>query len=202
MISNSDYCANKDRYPEEESRDYARTWAERREQFGKIKKEAEHLQRIIRDEKEEAERKEGMERAAMDGEDVSTRGQMSTVGTPGPDADGTTPMQTQGETHPQTRSSVRNPVIRDRGDIDSSRPYLLGELGTGMLVADSDRLLPPITPASGSRAASPGRQDGSSQQDEGQDVEMGDATGTPANVESDIEEGEEQEDDPESMEVA
>jgi len=70
-----------------------------------------------------------------------------------------------------------------------------------MLVADSDRLQPPVTPASGSRAASPGRQDGSSQQDEGQDVEMGDATGTPANVESDIEEGEEQEDDPESMEV-
>lgn len=31
---------------------------------------------------------------------------------------------------------------------------------------------------------------------------MGDASGTPANVESDIEEGEEQEEDPESMEVA
>ena len=71
-----------------------------------------------------------------------------------------------------------------------------------MLAADSDRLQPPITPASGSIAASPGRQDGSSQHDEGQDVEMGDAAGTPANVESDIEEGEEQEDDPESMEVA
>jgi hypothetical protein len=71
-----------------------------------------------------------------------------------------------------------------------------------MLAPYSDRLQPPITPASGSRAASPGRQDGSSQQDEGQDVEMGDAAGTPGNMESDIEEGEEQEDDPESMEVA
>ena len=107
VISTSDYYANDDPYPEDESRDYARTWAERREQFGKIKKEAEHLQRIIRDEKEEAERKEGMEGVAMDGEDVSTRGQMSTVGTPGAEPDGTTPMQTQGETHPRTRPSVR-----------------------------------------------------------------------------------------------
>ena len=123
-ISDSYCSANEDPYLEEESRDYARTWAERREQFGKIKKEAEYLQRIIRDEKEEAERKEGMEGAAMDGEDVSTRGQMSTFGTPGPEADGTTPMQTQGETHPQTRSPVRNPVIGDRCHIDSSRPYL------------------------------------------------------------------------------
>ena len=107
-ISDSYCCANEDPYLEEESRDYARTWAERREQFGKIKKEAEHLQRIIRDEKEEAERKEGMEGAAMDGEDVSTRGQMSAVGTPGPEADGTIPMQTiQGETHPQTEPSIR-----------------------------------------------------------------------------------------------
>ena len=71
-----------------------------------------------------------------------------------------------------------------------------------MLAADSDRLQPPVTPASGSRAASPGRQDGSSQQDESQDIEMGDTAGTPANAESDIEEGEEQEEDPESMEVA
>ena len=62
--------------------------------------------RLIASEKEEAERKEGMERAAMDGEDVSTREQMSTVGTPGPEADGTTPMQTQGETHPRTRPSI------------------------------------------------------------------------------------------------
>jgi hypothetical protein len=62
------------------------------------------LQRIIRDEKEEAERKEGMEGAAMDGEDVSTREQMSTVGTPRQEPDGTTPMQTQeGKTHPKTQ---------------------------------------------------------------------------------------------------
>lgn len=69
-------------------------------------------------------------------------------------------------------------------------------------MADPDRLRPPVTPASGSRAASPGRQDGSSQQDESQDVEMGDTAGTPVNVESDIEEGEEQEEDPELMEVS
>lgn len=46
---------------EAESQEYAKTWAERREQFGKLVDEGEQLLRLIRDEKEEAERKEGMD---------------------------------------------------------------------------------------------------------------------------------------------
>jgi hypothetical protein len=46
---------------EQESRDYAQTWSERREQFERIVKEGMELRRLIRDEKEEVERREGME---------------------------------------------------------------------------------------------------------------------------------------------
>lgn len=46
---------------EKESSDYALTWSERRDQFGKIVDEGMHMLRLIRDEKEEAERKEGMD---------------------------------------------------------------------------------------------------------------------------------------------
>ena len=45
---------------ERESYEYADTWAERRDQFGRIIKEGMELRRLIRDEKEEVERREGM----------------------------------------------------------------------------------------------------------------------------------------------
>lgn len=45
---------------EAESKEYAQTWAERREQFGRIVEEGTNLRRLIRDEKEEVERREGM----------------------------------------------------------------------------------------------------------------------------------------------
>ena len=46
---------------ERESRAYGETWKERREQFGRIVEEGMQLRRLIRDEKEEVERREGME---------------------------------------------------------------------------------------------------------------------------------------------
>ncbi|KAI9858113.1 MAG: hypothetical protein M1824_004433 [Vezdaea acicularis] len=46
---------------EQESSDYAEVWTERREQFGRIVKEGMELRRLIRDEKEEVERREGMD---------------------------------------------------------------------------------------------------------------------------------------------
>ncbi|KAI9720679.1 MAG: hypothetical protein M1812_002859 [Candelaria pacifica] len=80
---------------EKESRDYAQTWKERREQFGRIVEEGQQLRRLIRDEKEEVERREGME----EGEDVeeresSTQRGDSAAGTPRPDAGGATPSHT------------------------------------------------------------------------------------------------------------
>jgi len=80
---------------ETESRDYARTWSERREQFGRIVEEGTQLRRLIRDEKEEVERREGMEEReeGEEGEVGSQRGRSSTVGTPRPDAGGVTPIR-------------------------------------------------------------------------------------------------------------
>jgi hypothetical protein len=53
---------------EKESRAYSETWKERREQFGRIVEEGMQLRRLIRDEKEEVERREGMDGGEEDGE--------------------------------------------------------------------------------------------------------------------------------------
>lgn len=69
------------------------TWEERRIQFGRIEEEAREMLRMIKDEKEEAERKEGMMKDGdEDGEaeGSTSRGDVSHVGTPRPDG-GMTP---------------------------------------------------------------------------------------------------------------
>ncbi|KAK8183173.1 Tho complex subunit 7-domain-containing protein [Phyllosticta capitalensis] len=76
---------------EQESRVYAQTWAERREQFGRIVEEGRQMLRLIRDEKEEAERKEGMEGGEEPMDDGSAKAEGSAVGTPRPDAGAQTP---------------------------------------------------------------------------------------------------------------
>ena len=79
---------------ERESKDYAETWAERRQQFGRIIEEGMQLRRLIRDEKEEVERREGMEgrEDGEDGEGGSLRGRVSGLATPGHDAGDSTPL--------------------------------------------------------------------------------------------------------------
>jgi hypothetical protein len=153
---------------EEESREYKRTWAERREQFGRIVEEGRQMLRMIKDEKEEAERKEGMEGGGDYRDSNSARDQISAVGTPRFDGENTPMRQADGHDH-------------------------------------NDRLAPPLdhlraaSPAkSGSRAQSPGKTDTD------KDVEMGEVADTPAhtNITSEMEEGEAEEDDPESMEIS
>lgn len=60
-----DECAQLER----ESEEYSRTWRERREQFEKIMEESMRLRRQIRDEKEEVERREGMDDDGTAGEE-------------------------------------------------------------------------------------------------------------------------------------
>lgn len=84
---------------ERESQEYAHTWSERREQFGKIIDEGMQLRRLIRDEKEEGERREGMMEAREDGEDGDATflhpGRMSGQATPSHHGDDhTTPLRT------------------------------------------------------------------------------------------------------------
>jgi hypothetical protein len=81
---------------ERESRDYAQTWTERRQQFGRIIEEGMQLRRLIRDEKEEVERREGMEERedGDDGEGGSLGARSTGIATPGQDMGGHTPMHT------------------------------------------------------------------------------------------------------------
>ncbi|KAI0539977.1 Tho complex subunit 7-domain-containing protein [Xylaria digitata] len=57
-----------------ESEAYADTWRERRAQFERLVDEGRRLRALIRDEKEEVERREGMDSDAEDGEAVPTPG--------------------------------------------------------------------------------------------------------------------------------
>jgi hypothetical protein len=66
---------------EQESMEYKRTWAERREQFGRIVEEGKQMLRMIKDEKEEAERMEGMQ-GGGDDDGTQTRGLTSRAQTP------------------------------------------------------------------------------------------------------------------------
>lgn len=82
---------------EKESKDYAKTWAERREQFGRIVEEGMQLRRLIRDEKEEVERLEGMQEGEDGDEgDVGSKGKVSGPNTPRPEAESLT-QQSQDE---------------------------------------------------------------------------------------------------------
>ncbi len=96
----ADQHANLDKLNEEiaelekESQEYAQTWSERREQFGKIIEEGMQLRRLIRDEKEEVERREGMGTGddGDEGDTASQRGRSSGVATPRQEVGGTTPI--------------------------------------------------------------------------------------------------------------
>ena len=83
---------------ERESQGYAQTWVERRQQFSKIVDEGMEMRRQIRAEKEEVERREGMEGAedGEEGESSSLRGRSSGAGTPAPG--GATPLH-RGSNH-------------------------------------------------------------------------------------------------------
>ncbi|KAJ5750647.1 hypothetical protein N7533_007675 [Penicillium manginii] len=80
---------------EKESKDYAMTWAERREQFGRIVEEGMQLRRLIRDEKEEVERREGMQEGEDGDEgDANSKGKIILVRRR---RGGSTPSQSQDE---------------------------------------------------------------------------------------------------------
>jgi hypothetical protein len=87
---------------EKESKEYAKTWSERREQFGRIVEEGMQLRRLIRDEKEEVERREGMQEGGAgeagegDDGDVPSKGRSSSVNTPNPEV----------ESHPSIEESA------------------------------------------------------------------------------------------------
>ncbi|TVY50963.1 hypothetical protein LCER1_G008218 [Lachnellula cervina] len=103
---------------ERESAAYGETWKERREQFGRIVEEGMQLRRLIRDEKEEVERREGMDGGEEDGEvgEGSGDGQtpMNGNATPRPDAlghEGNSPEQGL-KPRPNTSGTLSKPGSR------------------------------------------------------------------------------------------
>ncbi|KAL8692697.1 MAG: hypothetical protein Q9218_002318 [Villophora microphyllina] len=112
---------------ERESEEYAQTWKERREQFGRIIEEGMQLRRLIRDEKEEVERREGMVEGDEEGDDAvdesRSRGRSSGVGTPRPEG-GATPLhreQDQDEEMEEPETMLRVHNEQDLGGKSPSR---------------------------------------------------------------------------------
>ncbi|KAJ4396875.1 hypothetical protein N0V93_001097 [Gnomoniopsis smithogilvyi] len=165
-IAGIDKLEEECRQLEAESETYAVTWRERKEQFSRIMDESMRLRRLIRDEKEEVERREGMDE----------------------DGDGSG----EGDGHtPRPGSASGNATPRPDGGVASAVPKGVGEDGSGTPMRDSPApstneggLKPPPETSSarsragsrsGSRDPSPARSaepEGRSR--EGEDVEMGD----------------------------
>ncbi|ROV97642.1 hypothetical protein VSDG_04646 [Cytospora chrysosperma] len=162
---------------EEERETYAVTWRERKEQFNRIMDESMRLRRLIRDEKEEVERREGMD------EDGSGDGEGG--------ADGQTPRpgSASGNATPRPDGAgVASAVPKGLGDVGDStpRPMSLGgrtpmrdspapsTIDTGLKPrSDMPGTFSQAGSRSGSREASPAQHEGS---EEGEDVEMGDSS--------------------------
>lgn len=168
---------------ERESETYSETWRERRDQFNRIMEEGMMLRRLIRDEKEEVDRREGMdegeeEDGEPDKEDKEAQTPRNTTGdgpTPHPDGEGPAKAaESEGETPRPTSSG--------------------GALTPSAGTPGPDRLRAKSSLARDARQRL-GTQDAptpSDQADEGprEDVDMGEG----GHAGRDIEEGEEQED--------
>ncbi|KAL9087261.1 MAG: hypothetical protein Q9165_006755 [Trypethelium subeluteriae] len=164
-----------------ESREYARTWRERREQFGRIVEECRQLLRLIRDEKEEAERKEGMDGGAAGDEHEHEDGEGSREATPRPE---------EGTPRPEGGAT---PAL----EVDVATPSQSGHLTPLQkpLPSSRSRLVEGSPAASSSRLSSPGRQEQDQHLSDNADagLEEGlqrEGNGTPA-VDTEMEEGEE-----------
>ncbi|OBT59502.1 hypothetical protein VE04_00536 [Pseudogymnoascus sp. 24MN13] len=94
LRTREEQAANLQKLEEEQ---YGETWAERREQFGRIVEEGVRLRRLIRDEKEEVERREGMGDAGEEDGEVGEQTPKHDSGEATPRPDGAlTPRATRG----------------------------------------------------------------------------------------------------------
>lgn len=101
---------------ERESNLYEVVWRERRDQFNKIMEEGMLLRRQIRDEKEEVDRREGMDEGDDDDAAAGTpRPDASRSGTPAPDGEGQG-VKTDGETPRPLGSAAPTPAAQDDGE--------------------------------------------------------------------------------------
>lgn len=149
---------------ERESETYSETWKERREQFNRIMDEGMQLRRQIRDEKEEVDRREGMNEGADDDDGAERGGQTPRIeqndsATPRPEGDSQLKPDAEGGTpRPSTSNGGRTPA-RDTPIPDSLQPT------TGSVSRSGSR--------PGSRNGTPApAADDDGKAEEGEDVEM------------------------------
>ncbi|KAH6961085.1 hypothetical protein HG530_004845 [Fusarium avenaceum] len=151
---------------ERESETYSETWRERREQFNRIMEEGMLLRRQIRDEKEEVDRREGMNEDAEDEAEVDKVGQTprnepSGNATPHPDGDSQAKADVDaGTPNPDALNGGRTPM-RDTPGPDTLKPHS-SRIGRGDSQAPS-RDASPIPPNDEHKAES------------GEDIDMEDS---------------------------
>lgn len=157
---------------ERESETYNETWRERRDQFNRIMEEGMLLRRQIRDEKEEVDRREGMNEGAEDDGEVdkvsqTPRNEPSGNATPHPDGDSQAKADIEaGTPNPDTLNGGRTPM-RDTPGPDTLKP-LPGHIGS----LGRDGSLAP------SRDASPMPQHDERKAESGEDIDMEDSEAT------------------------
>ncbi|KAJ0160505.1 THO complex subunit mft1 [Colletotrichum tanaceti] len=144
---------------EKESETYAITWRERRDQFSKIMDEGMLLRRQIRDEKEEVERREGMNEDGEEDGEASRGGQTprhvsSGNVTPHPDSD-----------------AVPRPTSAQDGNSEDQADGLKPRLGGPDSFSRSGSAVP-------SQSGTPHPQQDDGEIEEGEDVEMDDQQDT------------------------
>lgn len=143
---------------ERESTAYGETWKERREQFGRIVEEGMQLRRLIRDEKEEVERREGMDGGEEDGEvgeGQTPRGGSVGGNTPAPESQNVEaglkprPLHTGSLSRAGSRSRAGNwagsratsraasPAMSEQQNDDSAMEGLETKVAEGDVVADT-----------------------------------------------------------------
>ena len=164
---------------ERESQEYAHTWTERRQQFGRIIEEGMQLRRLIRDEKEEVERREGMEERE-DGDD-DQRGRSSGIGSPHHETGGTTPMHGTGQEQevgtpgglsverdpsgrgksPLRSSQVADDMSEEKNDVAAAEDEEMAE--DGELAAEPEHVV--AAPVEGLVAAGDGKEEGEEEED-------------------------------------
>ncbi|KAF1915947.1 Tho complex subunit 7-domain-containing protein [Ampelomyces quisqualis] len=152
------------------------TWSERRTQFGRIEDATREMLRLIKDEKEEAERKEGMMKDGDEegeGEGSTSRGDGSRVGTPRPDG-GMTPVHVSQTA--ETSSSLKVPP-KDRLHPLSREASPVPSPARSGVVEDAEM--------ADSGVVEEGKDDDSSGLEEGEDVEDGEDDGEKSAVRMD-----------------
>ncbi|KAI9171411.1 THO complex subunit mft1 [Paramyrothecium foliicola] len=112
---------------ERESETYSETWKERKDQFNRIMEEGMLLRRQIRDEKEEVDRREGMnegddEEGEVDRAGQTPRNEPSENATPRPDGDSQLKVDADTAARPPSASNGGRTPMGDTPASDSLRP--------------------------------------------------------------------------------